>query len=516
MKFEPWKPVVDALRAALSHSEPTETEMQAVVTQLACLRDLLQAHPNDPDNASIRSYTLMNVDLPSFFVLLGSNQPTLVERTVKVIRLLLLPLTYTALDQDYREYIFQGLQAGNPETVLLGIRELSKYDPSSDPTFGPYYLPWLLKLLESDQGEVVRASHQLLVRVCQQPANLENFVTTDNQEIMAALMKSSTVCFRIYDLFVDIALQSDAQFERCRAETVIFRDLGQEATSDDLLRRLSALEVYFKLCETTYGYAFLQGLGIFPAYTELLADPEPRLETILVQCSAVQFFARLIDYDHVDFTQLEASLGLFDLMETLLTTSPTQDVKNAVVIALGILGLRNRGLILLNDHNKLLAHFVDEYNHSDHQYALVCLQTLAKIFEPRDPITEKICHITSKVYGRLRATQAIKRWVTLAKMDMDDISPACLQVLEGMAVYEWGRKIMQRTYEFMTYLLDRNSNRNYINKKWKYSLVKILHEKDQEAASPVFENNVHQLLDKYVKEGPFYVTREAAVMLESQ
>ncbi|KAJ1979045.1 hypothetical protein H4R34_002979 [Dimargaris verticillata] len=73
---------------------------------------------------------------------------------------------------------------------------------------------------------------------------------------------------------------------------------------------------------------------------------------------------------------------------------------------------------------------------------------------------------------------------------------------------------MRESSEFMGFILDRGTNRAHENRQHKYAIVEALVEADQ--SEPIFDEPVRQLFVTHLREGPFYVPREAAVSFEAQ
>ncbi|KAJ1989690.1 hypothetical protein H4R33_001984 [Dimargaris cristalligena] len=508
MQVEPWKALVHSLADSLGQ-EPTEEVLAKVTAGLKALVAQFQS----PDFDSIRSYTLMSIPLTGFFALLSSPSNPLIEGVTKILHYLLRPESYHALDKDFSDYLTEGLQHPNPSVQLLALEQLRKYKSSEGP-FGGKYIPWILLLLSSQNVDVVRASEDVLVNVAQTPDNLHLVFATENQEAMAPMMKDSTIRFRVYDLFVGISLASPEALEIC-SHYGILGELCAEAQSPDLLRRLSALDIYQKLAHSPEGFAYMQSKFVFSPYLDLMSKETESsdIQITLVSCSTIEFFAKFIDYQHVDFAEFQAETLLFDVMGKLLN-SDNSDIKSSAVMALGHIGSQPRGLSLVAQHpSHLLDRLAEEYNDAWQKYTLACLQAIALIFEAGNDNSLEIAQITEQFYSRIDKSRALGEWVKYAKQDTADASPFCLRLLTAMAGYTWGRKEMLANHLFMAYLFNRSANRAHDRKVQKHQLVERLYMMDH--AHPVFDENVHQVLARYIKDGAFYIPAEAAVASQS-
>ncbi|KAJ1970273.1 26S proteasome non-ATPase regulatory subunit 5, partial [Dimargaris verticillata] len=241
MHSEPWKPVIRHLADSLTQ-DPTAQVVEGILQDLTQLEDFFKAHSSDQDGDNIRSYALNTISLSAYFALLASNHRPLVTKVTKVIHYLVLPVSYQVLDRDYTEYLVEGLQHPNPTVQRLVLAQLSKYTPTEGP-FAGKYVPWVMLLLKSSDALVVKETHDLLVSLGRTMDNLHTLLCPENIETLMTILKDSSVRFRIYDVFVAIALTSEQALQYC-ADHAVFNQLFQEATSSDLLCRLGALNVY--------------------------------------------------------------------------------------------------------------------------------------------------------------------------------------------------------------------------------------------------------------------------------
>ncbi|KAJ1968759.1 hypothetical protein H4R35_006338 [Dimargaris xerosporica] len=510
MRSEPWKPVIRHLADSLTQ-DPSTQVVKAILQDLSQLEDFFKIHSSDQDGENIRSYTLDTISLPEFFTLLASNHHPLVTKVAKVIHFLILPVSYQALDRDHADYLVEGLQHPNPTVQRLVLAQLAKYMPAEGP-FAGKYVPWILLLLKSPEASVVKDAQELLVSLGRSMANLPTLLCPENAEILIAMLEDASVRFRIYDLFVTIAQTSDQALQYC-ADHAVFNSLFQEATSSDLLCRLSALDVYRMLCQTTQGFNLVVSSGALTPYAKAVESLDMDIDTRLIACSTIKFFANLcaeVDIDLANFTPLNKVLNCLPR----LMAESDGDVQEVVIAAVGTIGSTESGLLLLDQQGPLLTRLVEKYNEADTKHSTALLRALAQTWTTSVPVPTNRRAIAQSMFDHIQPSRQLPQLVRYAKLDSDEVSTASLQLLRQMAKYSWGRQAMRASSEFMGFILDRRTNQAHENKQYKYAIVEAL--VDAEQSEPVFDEPVQQLFVGYLREGPFYVPREAAVAFEAQ
>ncbi|KAJ1915991.1 hypothetical protein IWQ60_008259 [Tieghemiomyces parasiticus] len=514
MQNEPWKPIVQTLAGALGQT-PDATVLDKVLRNLDALCQQFDANSRGPVYDNVRSFTLEYIPLPSVFALLTTEHTALIEKVVGLLERLLAPIRYPGLDADFTEYLIAGLQHPHPAVQALALDQLSKYQPE-DNEFAGKYVPWVLLLLSSNHGQVVKAAQELLIKVARYPSNLEALLSTDNQEIIQPLLNDDTVRFRVFELFARIAQQSLAAFEACARSEVLLR-LCQEARNPDLICRLSALEAFDKLAATPAGHRFLYNHDVYSAYADILrAIHDDDVSIVLTQCSAVQFFAKLAVFPHVEFAALAAEFRLFEAMMHLLG-SDNRQLKQCTVVAIGTLGSQAKGLTVMARESRLLPRLAEEYSGADADLAVSCIRGLILLLGSGDDTQLAISEILAKLYTEIKYSRTITYWVQHAKRDMEeDMSQVCIGVLGELARYAWGRQALSKNHDFMVYLFDRKANQTHTNKLAKHNLLAAILAADTLPDTPtVFDTGVHDLLTRYLREGPHYVPHEATVATQN-
>lgn len=100
--------------------------------------------------------------------------------------------------------------------------------------------------------------------------------------------------------------------------------------------------------------------------------------------------------------------------------------------------------------------------------------------------------------------------ITYAQNPFLDIRCAGLNLLQTLSEQLWGQQLIHNSPGLVEFFLDRRVETAKESKEIKYEIVKSL------SVSSIFEENILETLQQYVKEGPFYVRAVTEVAIEGE
>ena len=278
---------------------------------------------------------LPRVPLLAIFACLESSNDSQVESTCLVLNKLLDALPVSTF-LELSNFLELGLQHPNVRVVVLCLRQLKRCcsDPSTLPmVLAPTMLHLVTQLMGHEHLEVAKATHVILAFLCKEERTRKVILDERRAGFMGdvdhLMRKNSTVRFRVYDLFTEIAMSSSGAFKNV-CGTGVLTQVTNELEDRDILLKLNCLEVLIRLLASPEGYHFIEESDVVKKLHDVLhtrnADPLASIvvpgTTSRMQCSylvvacsdlcAVSATANYV-YDCVYICQLCCSLSVYNL-----------------------------------------------------------------------------------------------------------------------------------------------------------------------------------------------------------
>lgn len=225
---------------------------------------------------------LPRIPLLAIFACLESTNEVQVESTCSVLNKLLDALPASTF-HELSNFLELGLQHPSMRVVVLCLRQLKRCcsDSSTLPmVLAPTMLHLVTQLMGQEHLEVVKATHAILALLCKEERT-RNIILDERRagfmgDVDHLMRKNSTVRFRVYDLFTEIALSSAAAFKDV-CGTGVLTHVTNELADSDILVKLNCLEVLIRLLESPEGYHFIDESNVVKKLHDVLqtrsADP---------------------------------------------------------------------------------------------------------------------------------------------------------------------------------------------------------------------------------------------------
>ncbi|GAB5592201.1 hypothetical protein Unana1_07101 [Umbelopsis nana] len=434
----------------------------------------------------------------------------------EAINRLLGPIPYEQIvNSEYKAYLVHGLSHFSPDVRKLSLQQVEKCLNNEEATVSMAksdIFVLVLTTLSFQSPDVAEKASDLIYKVACTGEGSDEFFSQQSISILTAISTiNETVKFRVYELLVKVAGSSDKSFERAENE-MLLAGLIAEVKSDDVLIKINAIEMFMEMAASHAGYQFLKKAKLLEYLVGLMKN-EDGAESSLSVCAAIKFFGRLSSIEGVDASDVDAELGVVDTWKNILSNG--QDEVLIVTIAtVGLVGSSAKGLKALNDKS-LLKEFSTNFRSSAGHIKVGYLQSFSQLFgahrtQPSEPDVEKI---TEDLFHSIGGSSGpIEQLISLARQPLEEMRVATFAVLESVATHEWGQRELTKSNKFVDYILNRTTETAHYGKTWKFSIVRAL------TVTPNAEANIDPMvlrrLAKYVKEGPFYLHREAAVAME--
>lgn len=92
-----------------------------------------------------------------------------------------------------------------------------------------------------------------------------------------------------------------------------------------------------------------------------------------------------------------------------------------------------------------------------------------------------------------------------------DIKLSCLRLIDVLCMYRWGAQAFSNTGGLLEYMLDRKTDHDKDVKHIKFEIMKKLLEH-----CDLFKEHDVELMNKFVREGPFYVEATTDIRIDGE
>lgn len=285
------------------------------------------------------------------------------------------------------------------------------------------------------------------------------------------------VRLRVYELIIDISIQSEGNFNRLRAAG-LFSQIYDELDDNDILLRLNVLELLTQLGSTKHGFNYLNTTNTFKRLAQMLEGDD--VVTIqLVEPGILKFFGNVAHWQPKETLTRYPSFynRLFNNLE-----SSDFALMGVSVDTLGHIGITNNGKIALNSGTSIgaairtICKVLPSMPSEGKVRCLNCLENLLNVVEPNNQIS-----VITEGWFKLLDDNPIAFVKNYVKNPFIELRLGGLGILRAIAGQRWGQKAIRTSPELMEFLLDQNIETVKKCKEVKFGIVKML------ATSDVFD-----------------------------
>ncbi|KAJ3299403.1 hypothetical protein HK104_009005 [Borealophlyctis nickersoniae] len=340
-----------------------------------------------------------------------------VNLVCRVLEKLLVPLNYQAVQERFQPLLLAGFDDPNASVRKLVLSAVSKAAQSEDAVLllvASDVFPALLECLSFADIEVGEITARILVEVAKYHTGFQALFGDTSVSILSQLTGGDDVVkFRVYDLVARVSSTSDEALGLAQRSGLL-QLMIEDLESDDILTALNIIELFSKLIETDVGLSFLETAGVLPQLVSVLQEEAvDDVSAVLYRCGVIKFFGRLAVHQPEALKSAQGKYNIFGLLDRQLE-SPSRELKEAALVAIGNIGSTCTGLRSLDAQNALLASFTDTYRSSAGPTKIIAMQSLSYLLGVSEAPDNEISSITNRIYTGLGGSSSRKGNVIIA------------------------------------------------------------------------------------------------------
>ncbi|KAJ1730062.1 hypothetical protein LPJ61_003217 [Coemansia biformis] len=496
----------------LLQSDPTPDVIQGLREGFASLSKHLKAGPF----MEVFEATLGSIPFSALFSLLTAPDNRLIVTVAEVTGQLLKPVTWAMVHETFEEYIVQGLDHPHPVVKILVLNQLLKCKQTADP-LSHKYGPHIWRCLEGkDDNDVTRLARQVLVHLCEVGMALDHLLSEDSVAAVRTLLAGcENQRFRVYDVVVAAIRQSDSAFEFFRQEGVVDL-LLREGDARDVLVAMNFYELVPALCASPVPFEYLEAAGVFGDALEQVrrARSDDTATDWLFRLSALKLFTRMVDAGGVPPAVFLKKYPVApELAALALLPDATSDTKATAVACIGTIGSNAEALGYLAAEKSALGALAAVYNGALGTLRIECLRAISCVFGHSPTPSDAASQACYELYAQLDNGQFIGALVKEVMKGFEESCVAALSVVQKLALHAWGVHEIAGHQNMVSFLLKRDSSRVKVAQQWQFAAIQSIVSSPEARAE--FDGDTFARLDRYVREGPYFVSATARVALES-
>ncbi|XP_069192403.1 26S proteasome non-ATPase regulatory subunit 5 isoform X2 [Procambarus clarkii] len=364
---------------------------------------------------------------------------------------------------------------------------------------------------------VVKVSTNILVKICTQNAGLNSVFSNESVTVMQDVMAISDSCrFAVYEFVVQVCLLGDMSLGVVSNSGLLDR-LTEEVTTGDVLTQLNALELLTPLALNSSGMALLDQGGVIAKLQYLLSLAERDPMAALLMPGLIKFFGNvghsrprqmIEEYSSVVVMVLRLASGSLDFGDSTLQMVAIQTVAH--------IGSSPEGKFALAKFKTEIEEVLDvlgsKMRVAPTEQRVCALEALVHLF------TLEVEYQTEDLTGLLEMWWAsvcgmnLEKLVAIARQPFTDIHCPALGLINALANMPWGQRFICREPGLIEYILDRKTESEKPGKEAKWTIVETLVKSP--SASSIFTEYHMEQLEKFYRQGPFFVEAQVEVALE--
>uniref|UniRef100_A0A669DMR8 26S proteasome non-ATPase regulatory subunit 5 n=1 Tax=Oreochromis niloticus TaxID=8128 RepID=A0A669DMR8_ORENI len=445
------------------------------VEELQSLKTALLAIPVSALKDSVRGQRLDVI-----FSLLNSSDRAQVELCVDILERILMAMSPVHVVQNYRAELQRGLTHPNDTVKILAlaqaIQSLSKFSHSK---------PGLDKLFQTDLLQVMK-------------------------DVMAT---SDIIRYRIYELVVEISSVSPISLGYC-ANSGLISQLLSELTGDDVLVRVTAVEMVTTLAHSQHGRQYLAQQGIMDKISNMIRGAETDPFSSLYLPGLVKFFGNLAIMDSPQ--QVCETYPAFQNKVFEMALDPDPVMIGVALDTLGLLGSNVEGKQVLQKTGEkfkaVLSKMSQLASSGPTELRVRSLDAISQLLSLQpEQQTEDLLALTESWF-HLLSSQPMDMIRNISTQPFPELHCGALRIFTAIATQPWGQKLMINTPGFMEFILDRSTGQTKEAKDAKFELIGAL--AGSSTAAEILGSQHYIRVKTYLREGPYYVSAVAAVSTE--
>ncbi|XP_063611735.1 26S proteasome non-ATPase regulatory subunit 5-like isoform X1 [Penaeus indicus] len=464
-----------------------------------------------------------NLNLNVLFDSFNSSDSEQVELTVDILTHLLPFVSPKEVVERFSEHLLRGLAHPHEKVRTLVLKEIQLCSDTDTGVMSvvsdaPLLLGVVSGLGDSSLG-VVKVACDTLLTVCKQTEGIRAVFSSESVSTMQSVMAKSDSCrFNVYDMLVQVCLLGDLAMSTVSNSGLLDR-LTAEVTTGDVLTQLNALELLTTLVVSRDGMALLHRAGVVAKLQYLLSLAENDPMAALLMPGLIKFFGnmghsqprRMVEeYGSVMVMILRLAAGTLDLGDPTFQLVAIETVVHIGSSPEGILALAK----FKTEMDEVLDVIGTKMRTAPTDQRVRILEALAQLFTVEQEDQSEGVVGTLELWWPGVAGVNLEKLMAVARQPFADLHCAALKVLKALAYLDWGQKLIRSEPGLVEYILNRATENESSGKVMKWEIVKTLVLSG--TASSIFDEFQMEQLNKYYRQGVFYVETQVEVAMEGE
>uniref|UniRef100_W5L5Q2 26S proteasome non-ATPase regulatory subunit 5 n=1 Tax=Astyanax mexicanus TaxID=7994 RepID=W5L5Q2_ASTMX len=463
------------MAAAIERLLSEISESQEPIEELRCLSTAVSATP-----LSALRESLSPEKLGLIFSLLNTSDREQVKVCVEILGRVLQVLDPVQLAQNCKLELQSGLNHPDDSVKVLGLQQAIS----------------ALSMLSNTK------------------AGLDALFRSDLlKELKDVMGISDVIRYRVYELVVEVSSVSPVSLGYC-ANSSFISQLLEELTGEDVLVRVTAIEMVTSLAQSQHGRQYLAQQGIMDKISNMItaADSDPFSSFYLP--GLVKFFGNLAVMDSPQ--QVCESYPAFLNMVFTMAMNPDPTQTPVALDTLGLLGGTVEGKQVLHKTGEQFKTVLKRMSllatDDTTDLRVRSLEAIAQLLTlPLEQQTDDLLLLTESWFSLL-SSKPMEMIRNISTQPFPELHCAALRIFTAIACQEWAQRLMMSTPGFAEWVVDRSVGKGKKAKDCKFELVGAL--LSSSSIREIFGAQNYLKLRAYLDEGPYYVSAVSTVTTE--
>ncbi|XP_030625110.1 26S proteasome non-ATPase regulatory subunit 5 isoform X1 [Chanos chanos] len=393
------------------------------------------------------------------------------------------------------EVLGRVLQAVDPVHVAQNCR--------SELQIGLNHPHHAVKVLTLTQIGRIVGNSEAVTQILNSPEILRNVIHCIREEKMSVAK----------ELIVEISSVSPVSLGYCADSGFLSQLLG-ELTGDDVLVRVTAVEMVTNLAQSQHGRQYLSQQGIMDKISNMIIAAESDPFSSLYLPGLVKFFGNLAIMDSPQQVCENYPAFLSTVFSMAMNSDPT--LTPVALDTLGVLGSTVEGKQVLHKTGEKFKSVLKRISQLARDGAtelrVRSLEALALLLTlPVEQQTDDLLLLTESWFSCL-SSQPMDMIRNISSQPFPELHCGALRIFSAIACQPWGQRLMVATPGFVEWVVDRSVGVGKEAKDCKFELVGAL--LSSSSTQEIMGAQTYLRLRTYLKEGPYYVNAVSSVTTE--
>ncbi|KAK4325454.1 hypothetical protein Pmani_003981 [Petrolisthes manimaculis] len=462
-----------------------------------------------------------NVQLDPLFDSFNSSDGEQVELAVEVMGHLLPHVSPQEVVERFNGELLRGLQHPHEKVRSLVLKQVlqcaeTEAGVASVRSHHNLLIAVIRSLGDKSLG-VVKVGNNTLVALCRQNNGLNAVFSNESITVLEEVMARSDSCrFNVYEFIVCVCLLGETALSVASNSGLLDR-LIAEVTTGDILTQLNALELLTPLALNPGGMSLLDRGGVIAKLQYLLSLAETDPMAALLMPGLIKFFGnvgavrpwQLVEqYGSVLVLVLKLAAGSLNLGDPTLQSVAIQTVAH--------IGSSHDGKLALSkcrsEMDGVMEVLGSTLRTGRSEQRVAALEALTQLLTLQESnMSEEVARLLETWWAGLDGVN-MEKVMEVTQQPFSDLHCAALGLINTLTNLPWGQHLIHNEPGMVEYLLDRSTESDKAGKEAKWTVVESL---VKSPSSPhVFEEEQLTRLERYYRQGPFYVEAQVEVALE--